>query len=68
MPDWINVKNAVPVENQEVLAWSPDWHNSFFVAVRHQYRNGDCRWNACPTGTRIMNEITHWMFLPESPE
>lgn len=59
MNNWISVKDRLPKENDRVLTYSPNMASSDIGGISIQW--GWC----CKTK---VNDITHWMPLPEPPK
>lgn len=57
---WISVKDSLPRNFEEVLAYkNKTIIHAFFDDAEDWY------WVNCP---RMINNVTHWMPLPEPPE
>lgn len=62
-PKWISVKDRLPEKGQQVLAYNPtDKEEPFWVDYLFLNANKELRWDMG------VNEVTHWMPLPESPK
>lgn len=60
---WISVKDRLPEDNSDVLAYMQNSIESrIFPACYHKGWWEDCIWN-----TRCLS-VTHWMPLPEPPK
>ena len=63
LPKWINVKDRLPNDEQDVLAFSISGDESKIIPVN--YCNG--KWFDCIFNVYI-NTITHWIPLPKPPK
>ena len=64
---WISCADHLPKEGLEVWAWWKD--NKRGVAVYlHHYTDGPYAWISDECNVIEMDEVTHWMLLPEGPE
>lgn len=65
---WIPVEDALPEENEYVLAFVKRRHSSrviLSVLIDREWKIGV---NDCSDGFNVVGVITHWMPLPEPPE
>jgi hypothetical protein len=70
MSEWINVKDRLPKENEEVLAFSITVHKEGYMSVAHWIAFDESEPNIITWFSFINEEkcITHWMPLPNPPE
>lgn len=59
VPKWVSVKERLPEEYSNCIVW-----NGAYINVALYW--GDGRW--WPAGGYFVNDITHWMPLPEGPK
>ena len=60
---WINVKDKLPEENVEILAYT-----SNNIIVQADYVKHTDQWFSKPKPAGRIGEVTHWQSLPEQPE
>ena len=65
--EWIGIEKAIPAEMVPVMIFLPEMKNKE-IARRIQLKNGNSQWKSAIDGSRIVEEISHWRFLPDDPE
>ena len=67
--DWIDVKDRLPEEGQEVIYYFEYTGISIGIFKRQYIREFDHTFN-CFSGSRgfLCDDVTHWMPLPEPPK
>ena len=65
MSDWVSVKNRLPKDGQDVLAYLNDGEETR-IAPCNFYKGVwyDCVMNCIV----VIKDVTHWCSLPEPPE
>ena len=56
---WVAVKDALPPVELDVLVW-----DEFNVYITNRLDSNYIVWDE---STQILDEVTHWMYLPEPP-
>lgn len=64
-PEWISVKDRLPEMLHAALVYCPKYNNVFCADIRE-----DGHWYDFIQGNggQIVDEVTHWMPLPEPPK
>ena len=63
---WINVKERLPEDHEEVLVYIPG-ESCIDIAVHRTLLKGYAYWS-CSDDAYDNDEVTHWMPVPEPPK
>lgn len=69
--DWISVKDRLPEINQWVISYSPNFRSSIAI-TQYEKSTDESFWSLLSSGCGccdgVMQNVTHWMQLPELPK
>jgi hypothetical protein len=60
---WISVEYHLPEQDKQVLIYSKDWGISFAIMQHGRFWDGNCY-----TDSELVDNVTHWMPLPQTPK